>query len=87
MIVKLHGSEAEHFRTEHVEEVYRGKRVWRGDVELFALTGNPRAKGCYAWGLPNELGVLEIATVLKIPPVLSAEMAVQLAIASGARLS
>ena len=85
VIVKIHGCEAEHVETVHVAEEYRGKPVWTGEVEVFALSGCPRANRCYAWGLPDETGALEIATILEIPPVDSAAMAVRVAIASGAR--
>lgn len=84
-IVKLHGCEAAPVESVHVEEVFQGKAVWTGDVEVFALTGCTRAKRCYAWGVPDERGTLEIAAVLEIPPVDSAAMAVRVAIASGAR--
>ena len=87
VIVKLHGCEAAPIETVHVEEVFQGKPVWSGDVEIFALTGCARAERCYAWGLPDERGVLEIATILEIPPVDSAAMAVRVAIASGVRRS
>jgi hypothetical protein len=85
VIVKLHGCEATPIETVQVDELFQGKSVWTGDVEIFALTGCPRANRCYAWGLPDERGILEIATVLEIPPVDSAAMAVRVAIASGAR--
>jgi len=87
VIVKLHCCAAAPVETVHVEEVFQGKPVWTGDVEVFAVTGCSRAKRCYAWGLPDESGALEIATILEIPPVDSAAMAVRVAIASGARPS
>lgn len=85
VIVKLHGCEATPIQAVAVEEIHRGKTVWQGEVELFALTGHPRAARCYAWGLPDETGILQIVTVLEIPPVNSALMAVRVALASGAR--
>jgi hypothetical protein len=85
VIVKLHGCEARAVDTVPVEEVYRGRVIWKGDVTLFELTGNARARRCYAWGLPDETGTLEITTILEIPPVTSAEMAVKVAIASRPR--
>lgn len=85
VIVKLHGCEASPVETVEVEEIHQGKTVWQGEVEVFELTGNVRAKRCYAWGLPDELGTLQIVTVLEIPPVDSALMAVRVALASGAR--
>ena len=85
VIVKLHGCEARAVETVPVEEVYRGRIIWKGDVTVFELTGSNRAKRCYAWGLPDELGALEITTILEIAPVTSAEMAVKVAIASRPR--
>ncbi len=85
VIVKLHGCEATPVESVHVVEMFQGRPVWTGDVEVFALTGCSRADRCYAWGLPDESGALEIATVLEIPPVDSALMAVRVALASGAR--
>jgi hypothetical protein len=85
VIVKIHGCEARAVETVHVEEAYKGRVIWKGDVTVFELTGSPRAKRCYAWGLPDEVGSLEITTILEIPPVTSAEMAVKVAIASRPR--
>ena len=85
VIVKIHGCEARAVETVPVEEVYNGRTIWKGDVTVFELTGSPRAKRCFAWGLPDEVGALEITTILEIPPVTSAEMAVKVAIASRPR--
>jgi hypothetical protein len=85
VIVKIHGCEARPVETVPVEEVYRGRTIWKGEVTIFELTGNKRARRCYAWGLPNESGAIEITTILEIPPVDSAEMAVKVAIASRPR--
>jgi hypothetical protein len=85
VIVKLHGCEASPVETVAVEEIHQGKTVWLGEVEVFELTGHPRAARCYAWGLPDESGTLQIVTVLEIPPVTSALMAVRVALASGAQ--
>ena len=83
--MKLHGCEAIPVESVHVDEIFEGRPVWTGTVEVFALTGHSRARRCYAWGLPDERGVPEIVTVLEIPPVDSAAMAVRVALASGAR--
>jgi hypothetical protein len=85
IIVKLHGCEATPVETVPVTEIYRGKVVWTGEVVVFALRGHPRAGRCYAWGFPDELGTLETTTILEIPPVLSPEMAVRVALASRPR--
>ncbi|HEY5078375.1 MAG TPA: hypothetical protein VII43_00955 [Opitutaceae bacterium] len=46
VIVKIHGCEAKVVETVHVEEVYRGRTIWKGDVTVFELTGSPRARRC-----------------------------------------
>jgi hypothetical protein len=85
VIVKVHGCEAASTETVGVKETHQGRTVWQGEVEVFELTGHPRANCCYAWGLPDEWGVLQIVTVLEIAPVNSALMAVRVALASRAR--
>jgi hypothetical protein len=32
----------------------KGQPVWQGTVHVFELTGNPKAKLCYAWRTFNE---------------------------------
>jgi hypothetical protein len=77
--------EAIHEQTVSVTETYGDRIVWMGDVQVFRLNGNPKAKVCYAWGHPIETGPREITTVLEIPPVRSAADAVRVAVASHAR--
>lgn len=61
--------------------------AWEGDVEVFDLEGNSKAKRAYGWGYPDEKSnnTLLFATVLAVPPVVSAEAAVRAFIARGAR--
>lgn len=84
-IRELHGCESAHVRTVPVEEVFKGRVIWSGDVEVFELQGHPRAKRVYAWGYPNGRGGWEITTALEIPPVDSPETAVKVAIAAHAK--
>jgi len=65
-----------------VHEVFRGETVWQGDVEVFDLTGHPKAKRCYAWShLDGAKDYRErFVAVLEIPPVDSAKRAVQVQI-------
>lgn len=79
-ITRLHGCKARHERTVPVREVFRGRTAWEGQVEIYALTGHPKAKRCYAWGHLKDDGNPEITTVLEIPPVVSPETAVRTAI-------
>jgi hypothetical protein len=70
-----------------VHEVFQGKTVWRGEVEVFDLHQHPTAKHCYAWSHregPDDQGERFVA-VLEIPPVDSAQKAVRAAIVQQAK--
>lgn len=77
-IQHLHKCGAVYRETVPVHEVFRGKTAWRGDVEVFDLTGHPKAKRCYGWtyGEPEEF-----ITILELPPVDSAKSAVKVGVA------
>jgi hypothetical protein len=79
------GCRAAHAGTVPVTEVFRGRTVWSGDVEVFDLTGHAKARRCYAWGYPRERGPREVLTVLEVPPVTSPETAVKVAVAAHAK--
>jgi hypothetical protein len=78
----LHKCKAVHSVTLPVHEGSRGQTVWQGDVEVFDLTGHPKAKWAYAWshldGKNDER--TRFVAVLEIPPVESAVTAVRLQI-------
>lgn len=78
----LHKCGATYAKTVPVHEVFHGETVWQGDVEVFDLTGHPKAKRCYAWshldGANDER--TRFVAVLEIPPVESAETAVRVQI-------
>lgn len=80
----LHGCTAKHLETVPVVETFKGQMVWEGDVEVFALTGHPKAKKGYAWSYHDEKKD-HITAVLEIPPVDSAETAVKIAIAASSK--
>jgi hypothetical protein len=65
-----------------VHEMFQGKTVWQGDVEVFDLNSHPKAKRAYAWshldGAKDERE--RFVAVLEIPPVVSAETAVRVQI-------
>ena len=73
----LHGCKAAHSRTVPVIETFQGKTVWQGDVEVFFITGHPKAGRAYAWmrldGAADSLD--SFVAVLEIPPVVSAQTA------------
>ena len=86
-IEHLHNCSAMYHDTVPVHEVFRGETVWQGEVEVFDLTGHPKAKRAYGWSHregPNDEGERFI-TVLEIPPVESAITAVRASIVSDAK--
>ena len=82
VIRKLHGAEATHVKSVPVKETFRGSTVWEGIVEVFDLNGHPKAPRVYAWSHDTDdpRQPRKHVTVLHIPPVLSAAMAVRAAI-------
>lgn len=86
-VQQLHNCGAVWRETVLVHEVFRGKTVWQGDVEVFDLHGHPKAKRCYAWSHldgPNDERTRFVA-VLEIPSVESAETAVRFQIVKDAK--
>jgi hypothetical protein len=82
VIFQLHGATAKHVNTVPVHEVFQGQTVWQGEVEVFDLTGHPKAKRAYAWSHKegeNDAGERFVA-VLEIPPVDSALTAVRVSL-------
>jgi hypothetical protein len=77
-IEHLHKCAAKWRQSVPVHEVFRGETVWQGDVEVFDLTGHPKAQTCYGWsyGEPEEF-----ITILELPPVDSAQSAVKVGVA------
>jgi hypothetical protein len=53
-----------HRETVPVHEVFHGKTLWQGDVEVFDLTGHPKAKRCYGW---THSDPEEFITILELP--------------------
>lgn len=81
-IEHLHDCSAKYRETVPVHEVFRGQTVWQGDVEVFDLTGHAKAKRCYGWSHLDKPDDSEerFVAVLEIPPVDSAQKAVQVQI-------
>ena len=76
-IEHLHSCGAIHRKTVPVREVFEGKTIWVGDVEVFELVKHPTAKRCYGWsfGEPEEF-----ITILELPPVIDAQSAVKVGV-------
>ena len=87
-VSQLHNCGATWRKTVPVHEVFRGETVWQGDVEVFDLTGHPKAKRAYAWshldGANDER--TRFVAVLEIPPVVSAETAVRVQIVADTKV-
>jgi hypothetical protein len=86
-IRKAFGCKSIHGVSVPVEEVFQGKTVWKGRVEVFQLIGHPQAKRVYAWGhAEKDTGnEVRVVTILGVPPVDSARKAVQVSIVADAR--
>jgi len=86
-VSQLHGCGATYRETVPVHEMFKGQTVWQGEVEVFELTGHPKAKRAYAWshvhGSEDEQE--RFVTVLEIPPVESALTAVRASIMADAK--
>ena len=81
-VSQLHNCGAAWRETVPVHEAFRGETVWQGEVEVFDLTGHPKAKRAYAWSHregENDEGE-RFVTVLEIPPIESAITAVRASI-------
>ncbi len=86
-VQELHQCGAVWRETVPVHEVFHGKTVWHGQVEVFDLNGHPKAKRAYAWSHregPNDQGERFVA-VLEIPPVKDAKTAMQASIIKDGR--
>jgi hypothetical protein len=86
-VSQLHNCGATWCGTVPVHEVFRGKTVWQGDVEVFDLHNHPKAKRAYAWSHSDGKNEerTHLVAVLEIPPVDSAKKAVQVQIVKDAK--
>ena len=83
-IMQMHNCSATWRESVPVHEIFKGKTLWKGEVEVFDLTGHPKAKRAYGWSHPegdDNTGERFVA-VLEIPPVESAQTAVKASIVS-----
>jgi hypothetical protein len=82
VIRKLHGVDSTHRTSVPVKEVFNGRTVWEGIVEVFELHGHDKANTAYAWSHSTDdpAHPKRHVTVLHIPPAVSPETAVRAAI-------
>ena len=89
VILRAHGVEAKHVESVPVKEMFQGKTVWDGVVEVFDLIGHPKAPKVYAWAHDTDdpKQPRKHVTVLHIPPVVSPILAVRAAIVQEFRIN
>ena len=82
VIRRLHGAEATHVESVPVKEIFQGKTVWDGIVEIFDLKDHPTAHRVYAWAHETDdpERPRHHVTVLHLHPIKSAQDAVRAAI-------
>lgn len=80
----MHRCGAAHVQSVPVVEMFGPKVAWEGVVEVFDLTGHPKAQRCYAWSYPDGKET-RFVTVLEIPPVESPQTAVRASIVAETR--
>ena len=69
-ILERHGCKSSWVESVPVHDVFVGETMWKGFVEVFTLSGHPKAKKAYAWmGQEGDARGNRIETVLGIPPV------------------
>lgn len=77
----MHNCKASYSGSKVVKEIFQGSTAWEGEVDIFELSGHPKAERCYAWFYTDHNEENQYTTVLEIPPVDSPESAVKAAIA------
>lgn len=82
VIRRLHGVESRHLESVPVKETFKGRTVWDGVVEVFELTGHPKANRAYAWthDTSDPMHPRKHVTVLHVHPISSARDAVRASI-------
>jgi hypothetical protein len=82
VIHRLHGATATHVESVPVKEVFQGKTVWDGVVEVFDLQGHDTAQRAYAWSHKTDdlKKPQRHVAVLHLGPITSPLLAVRAAI-------
>ena len=77
-LTQLHNCGAIWRESVSIHEIFQGKTLWQGEVEVFDLHNHPKAKRAYGWtfGQPEEF-----ITILELPPVTDAASAVKVGVA------
>jgi hypothetical protein len=84
-IRNMHGCASTWVESTPVHETFNGQVVWDGEVQVFDLTGHPKAQRCYAWSHSTTGTKRRFYAVLQLGPVKDAVTAVRAAIAADAK--
>jgi hypothetical protein len=76
----LHGCEATFVESVPVHEKSGDETVWEGEVQVFDVTGHPKATRVYAWSHATTGTRRQFHAVLHLPPVDGPVMAVRTAV-------
>lgn len=76
-----HGVKARYQGFAFVHEMVDGRTLWKGYVDIYAISDHPTAAHAFAWSW-QENGALRHATALAVAPTLSPHEAVHAALAS-----
>jgi hypothetical protein len=81
VIQRVHGVESRHIESVSIQDIYQGKTLWEGFVEVFEVIGHMKTTKIYAWahGTSNPERRRHV-TVLHIKPITNALLAVRAAI-------
>lgn len=81
VIRRLHGVESTHVESVPIREVFQGRTVWEGIVEVFELKNHPKVSRLYAWAYETDNPKKpKHVTVLHMGPITSPLLAVRAAI-------
>jgi hypothetical protein len=72
----LHGLESTHVMSMRVNEMFEGKPVWSGLVEVFQVD-HPKAQYAFAWSYKGDDDKLHYVAVLGVPPITNPQDAVR----------
>jgi hypothetical protein len=80
-----HGGTASFVQFVPIREEHNGQTVWDGTVEVFDLSGHPKATRAYAWSYERDDGNRRFIAVLHVPPITGPRDAVRAAIVAEQR--
>src|SRR5688572_5013299 len=77
VIKYFHDCDASHVESVAVTGVFSRQMAWDGVVEVFTLSGHPRATRAFAWNY-HEDSKTKTAVVLDLPPIKGPQSAVKM---------